>query len=328
DLTRNDKSKQQLSGGPITKDSTSVEFYDTIFTVAESPLQRDLIWAGSDDGLVHLTRDGGKNWDDVTPKGFPEWGKVSLIEASPFDAGTAYMAVDKHMLDDFQPYAYKTTDFGKTWTRITDGIPAGSFVRAVREDPKRKGLLFAGTETGVFVSFDAGGHWQSLQLNLPVVPVHDLIVKNDDLAVATHGRSFWILDDIAPLRELKGGELDEPVHLFQPASAHRSRSGGFHPRGALGANPPGGVIIDYSLKAEPNRLGHEVRRSAPDSRRSVRQWAAGGRPGPAGEIPGEAHRRRKIVFGANRNRARPESQDFGRRPSEAIRARNRNPQSQ
>ncbi len=217
DLTRNDKTKQQLSGGPITKDSTSVEFYDTIFTVVESPVQRDLIWAGSDDGLVHITRDGGKNWDDVTPKGFPEWGKVSLIEASPFDAGTAYMAVDKHMLDDFQPYAYKTTDFGKTWTKITDGIPAGSFVRAVREDPKRKGLLFAGTETGVFVSFDAGGHWQSLQLNLPVVPVHDLIVKNDDLAVATHGRSFWILDDIAPLRELKGGELDEPVHLFQPA---------------------------------------------------------------------------------------------------------------
>jgi photosystem II stability/assembly factor-like uncharacterized protein len=251
DLTRNDKSKQQLSGGPITKDSTSVEFYDTIFTVVESPVQRDLIWAGSDDGLVHVTRDGGKNWDDVTPKGFPEWGKVSLIEASPFDAGTAYMAVDKHMLDDFQPYAYKTTDFGKTWTKITDGIPAGSFVRAVREDPKRKGLLFAGTETGVFVSFDAGAHWQSLQLNLPVVPVHDLIIKNDDLAVATHGRSFWILDDIAPLRELKGGELDEPVHLFQPASAHRSRSGGFHPRGALGANPPGGVVIDYSLKAEP-----------------------------------------------------------------------------
>jgi photosystem II stability/assembly factor-like uncharacterized protein len=251
DLTRNDKTKQQLSGGPITKDSTSVEFYDTIFTVVESPLQRDLIWAGSDDGLVHITRDGGKNWDDVTPKGFPEWGKVSLIEASPFDAGTAYMAVERHMLDDFQAYAYKTTDFGKTWTKITDGIPAGSFVRAVREDPKRKDLLFAGTETGVFVSFDAGGHWQSLQLNLPVVPVHDLIVKNDDLAVATHGRSFWILDDIAPLRELKGGELDEPAHLFQPASAHRARSAGFHPRGALGANPPGGVIIDYSLKAVP-----------------------------------------------------------------------------
>ncbi|HUJ32991.1 MAG TPA: hypothetical protein VLY23_17045 [Candidatus Acidoferrum sp.] len=253
DLTRNDKSKQQLAGGPITKDSTSVEFYDTIFTVAESPVQRDLIWAGSDDGLVHVTRDGGKNWDDVTPKGFPEWGKVSLIEASPFDAGTAYVAADRHMLDDFQPYAYKTTDFGKRWTKITEGIPSGSFLRAVREDPKRKGLLFAGTETGVFVSFDDGGHWQSLQLNLPVVPVHDLILKNDDLAIATHGRSFWILDDISPLREMKGGELEEAVHLFPPEPARRSHNAGgfFHPRGAIGANPPGGVIIDYSFKAAP-----------------------------------------------------------------------------
>ncbi|HTS11330.1 MAG TPA: hypothetical protein VMH00_04370 [Candidatus Limnocylindrales bacterium] len=252
DLTRNDKSKQQMPGGPITKDSTSVEFYDTIFTVAESPKQRDLIWAGSDDGLVHLTRDGGKNWEDVTPKGLPEWSKISLIEASPFDAGTAYMAVDRHMLDDFQPYAYKTTDFGKTWTKITEGIPSGSFVRAVREDPRRKGLLFAGTETGVLVSFDDGGHWQSLQLNLPVVPVHDLIVKNDDLAIATHGRSFWVLDDISPLREMKAGDLEEAAHLFAPAPAYRSRGGGgfFHPRTA-GANPPGGVIIDYSFKAEP-----------------------------------------------------------------------------
>jgi photosystem II stability/assembly factor-like uncharacterized protein len=253
DLTRNDKSKQQMPGGPITKDSTSVEFYDTIFTVAESPVQRDPIWAGSDDGLVHLTRDGGKNWEDVTPKGLPEWSKISLIEASPFEAGTAYVAVERHMLDDFQPYAYKTTDFGKSWTKITNGIPSGSFLRAIREDPKRKGLLFAGTETGVFVSFDDGARWQSLQLDLPVVPVHDLIVKGDDLAVATHGRSFWILDDISPLREMKGGELDEPVHLFQPALAHRSRGGGgfFHARGAVGANPPGGVVIDYSFKTAP-----------------------------------------------------------------------------
>jgi photosystem II stability/assembly factor-like uncharacterized protein len=252
DLTRNDKIKQQLPGGPITKDSTSVEFYDTIFTVAESPVERGLIWAGSDDGLVHLTRDGGSNWNAVTPKGLPEWSKISLIEASPIDAGTAYVAVDGHMLDDYQPYAYKTTDFGETWTKITDGIPNGSFLRAIREDPKRKGLLFAGTETGVFVSFDSGAHWQSLQLNLPVVPVHDLIVKNDDLAIATHGRSFWILDDISPLRDLKGGELEESVHLFQPAPAHRARGGEFfHPRAAVGSNPPGGVVIDYSFKSAP-----------------------------------------------------------------------------
>jgi photosystem II stability/assembly factor-like uncharacterized protein len=252
DLTRNDKSKEQMPGGPITKDSTSVEFYDTIFSVAESPVQRGLIWAGSDDGLVHLTRDGGKNWSDVTPKDLPAWSKISVIEASPFDAGTAFLAVDCHMLDDLQPYAYKTADFGKTWTKITEGIPNGSFVRAVRQDTKRKNLLFAATETGVFVSFDGGARWQSLRLNLPVVPVHDLIVKGDDLAIATHGRSFWVLDDVSPLRELKAGDLDEPVYLFRPAPAHRSRGGGFfHPRGPVGANPPGGVIIDYSLKSEP-----------------------------------------------------------------------------
>ncbi|HEV2289894.1 MAG TPA: hypothetical protein VGR81_13200 [Candidatus Acidoferrales bacterium] len=251
DLTRNDKSKQQLSGGPITKDSTSVEFYDTIFAVAESPVQRNLIWAGSDDGLVHITRDGGKNWEDVTPKQMPEWSKISLIEASPFDAGAAYIAVDRHMLDDLNPYIYKTTDFGKTWTEIINGIPTGSFVHAVREDPKRKGLLFAGTETGVMVSFDDGAQWQPLQLNLPTVPVHDLIIKNNDLALATHGRAFWILDDITPLREIRPDTLGQLVHLFEPAPAYHSHSGGgfFRPRGAVGPNPPGGVIIDYVLKS-------------------------------------------------------------------------------
>jgi photosystem II stability/assembly factor-like uncharacterized protein len=252
DLTRNDKSKEQVPGGPITKDSTSVEFYDTIFSVALSPVDRGLIWAGSDDGLVHVTRDGGKNWTDVTPQDMPAWSKISMIEASPFDAGTAYVAVDRHMLDDLAPYAYKTTDFGKTWTKITDGIPNGSFLRSVREDPKRKGLLYAGTETGVFVSFDDGANWQSLQLNLPVVPVHDLIVHGDDLAIATHGRSFWVLDDISPLRQLKAGDLDADVHLFQPAPAYRTRGGGFfRARGAIGSNPPNGVIVDYSLKSAP-----------------------------------------------------------------------------
>jgi photosystem II stability/assembly factor-like uncharacterized protein len=254
DLTRNDKTKQQVPGGPITHDSTSVEFYDTIFTVAESPKQRDLIWAGSDDGLVHITRDGGKNWEDVTPKGLPEWSKISLIEASPFDAGTAYIAVDRHMLDDLQPYAYKTTDFGKTWTEIINGIPVAAFVHAVREDPKRKGLLYAGTEAGVFVSFDDGTKWQSLKLNLPVVPVHDLIVKGDDLAIATHGRSFWVLDDLASLRELGADTLGADVHLFTPAPAYRTHArGGFGGRGggAVGTNPPSGVIVDYALKVEP-----------------------------------------------------------------------------
>ena len=201
DLTRNDKTKQESSGGPLTKDNTTVEYYDLVFTVAESPVQKDLIWAGTDDGLIQLTRDGGKSWTNVTPKSVPEWSLVSLIDPSPHDAGTAYVAVDTHKLDDLKPYLFKTNDFGKTWKKITDGIPDGAYTHVVREDPKQKGLLYAGTETGIYVSFDDGSHWQSLRLNLPQTPIHDLIVKNDDLAVATHGRSFWILDNITPLRQ-------------------------------------------------------------------------------------------------------------------------------
>ncbi len=175
DLTRNDKSKQQSSGGPITKDNTGIEVYDTIFSVVESPVQKDLIWAGTDDGLVQLTRDGGKHWENVTPKAMPEWGTVSMIEASPHDAGTVYIAVERHKQDDFSPYVFKTTDFGKTWTKLTDGLPDNDYVHAVRVDPRRPGLLFAGTEMGVYVSFDDGAHWQSLQLNLPRSPVNDLV---------------------------------------------------------------------------------------------------------------------------------------------------------
>src|ERR1019366_324393 len=193
DLTRNDKSKQQPSGGPITLDITTVEYYDTVFTLAESPKQKDLLWAGTDDGA---------HWEDVTPKALPEWSTVSLVEASPFDAGTAYLAVDRHKLDDIKPYIYKTHDFGKSWTAVTAGIPDGAYVHAVREDTVRKGLLFAGTEKGVYASFDDGANWQKLQLNLPITPIHDLVVHANDLAVATHGRAFWVLDDITPLREL------------------------------------------------------------------------------------------------------------------------------
>src|SRR5439155_906157 len=196
DLTRNDKSKQAVSGGPITKDDTGTEYYDTIFAVAESPLERDLIWAGTDDGLVHVTRDGGGQWANVTPKEMPDRSLVSLIEPSPHDAAAAYVAVDRHRLDDFRPYIYKTSDYGRTWKKISATIPETAYVHAVREDPKRRGLLYAGTETGVFVSFDDGAHWQPLQLNLPRAPIHDLVVKDDDLVVATHGRSFWILNDL------------------------------------------------------------------------------------------------------------------------------------
>src|SRR5438874_2077126 len=253
DLTRNDKSKQQSSGGPLTQDNTSVEYYDTVFTIAESPVEKGVIWAGSDDGLVHVTRDGGQHWTDVTSKEFGEWSLVSLIDASPHAAGTAYVAIDRHKLDDYKPYAFKTTDYGKSWTKITTGLPENSYVHAVKEDPKRKGLLFAGTENGIYVSFDDGGRWQSLRLNLPTTPVHDLTVKDDDLIVATHGRAFWILDDISPLRQMSAATVNEDAHLYQPATAIRYRGPGFTIRAnvPVGANPPTGVIIDYFLKSAP-----------------------------------------------------------------------------
>jgi photosystem II stability/assembly factor-like uncharacterized protein len=260
DLSRNDKSKQQSSGGPITKDNASVEFYDLIFTVSESPIQKDLIWAGTDDGLIHLTRDGGKTWTNATPKGLPEWGMVSLVEASLHDAGTAYAAVDGHKLDDLHPYVFRTHDFGKTWTKITDGIPAGSFVHAVREDPVRKGLLFAGTETGVYVSFDQGGKWQSLQSNLPTAPVHDLVIKNGDLVVATHGRSFWVLDDISPLRQYFALPAEADAVLYKPRPVVRFRNDGPTPERDLalvGQTAPRGAIFYYLLRSTPQK-GEEI----------------------------------------------------------------------
>ena len=252
DLTRNDKSKQQDSGGPLTKDQYTVEYYDTIFTLAESPKQEGLLWAGTDDGLIQLTRDGGKSWSNVTPKETPEWAMISLIEASPFDAGTAYAAIDAHKLDNFKPYIFKTSDFGKTWAKLTNGLPDNSYVHAVREDPKRKGLLYAGTETGVWVSFNDGANWQPLQLNLPTTPIHDLVIHDGDLAVATHGRSFWVLDDISPLRQATASVAAEDAHLFTPRAAFRTRIGHFNPRRyPVGENPPEGAILYYYLKEEP-----------------------------------------------------------------------------
>jgi len=255
DLTRNEKSKQASSGGPITKDNTGVEVYDTIFSVVESPAQKDLIWAGTDDGLVHLTRDGGQHWENVTPKAIPEWGTVSMIEASPRDAGTAYIAVERHKQDDFAPYIFKTSDFGKSWTKLVAGIPANDYVHAVRIDPRHPSLLFAGTEQGVYVSFDDGGHWQSLQLNLPPSPINDLVLKNNDLVVATHGRSFWVLDDITPLEQYSEAIPQEGAHLFTPAPANHTvfRAGFFAPQGNVGKNPPAGAIIYYWLKTAVNK---------------------------------------------------------------------------
>ncbi len=250
DLTRNDKLKQAASGGPITKDNTGVEVYNTIFSVVESPVQKDLIWAGTDDGLVHLTRDGGQHWENVTPKAMPEWGTVSMIEASSRDAGTAYIAVERHKMDDFAPYVFKTTDFGKTWSKLISGIPANNYVHAVRTDPRRPGLLFAGTEQGVYISFDDGGHWQPMQINLPISPVNDLVIKNNDLVVATHGRSFWILDDIAPLRQYSESIPQQDAFLFNPSPTNHTLLEGspFGGGGNVGKNPPAGALIYYWLK--------------------------------------------------------------------------------
>ncbi|MGA2589739.1 MAG: glycosyl hydrolase [Bryobacteraceae bacterium] len=258
DLTRNDKSKQQPSGGPITIDDTGTEYYDTIFAVAESPVEKGLIWAGTDDGLIQITRDGGKNWTNVTPKEMPEWSKISQIDASPHDPGAAWVAVDRHANDDLRPYIYATADYGKSWKMLVQGIPEGSFVRAVREDPKRKGLLFAGTETGVFVSNNAGQIWESLQLNLPVTPVHDLVIHENDLVLATHGRSFWILDDISPLRQASDASRKADVWLYDPAPAYRLHATkGPKETPTSGQNPPPGAVIYFEV-----RLGQEKPKAA------------------------------------------------------------------
>ena len=251
DLTRNDKSKQQASGGPLTKDITSVEYYDTVFALAESPRKRGMLWAGTDDGLVQLTQDDGAHWSQVAPHDLKPWSTISMIEPSPHDANTAYIAVDRHKLDDLTPYAWKTADAGKSWTPITAGLPVGAFVHAVREDPVRRGLLYAGTELGVFVSFDDGGRWQPLQLNLPTTPIHDLIVHGNDLAVATHGRAFWVLDDVTPLRQVGLGAPGD-VALYTPQHALRLQyPDDVDSRHPVGENPPSGAIIDYALKDAP-----------------------------------------------------------------------------
>jgi photosystem II stability/assembly factor-like uncharacterized protein len=247
DLTRNDGSKQVLSGGPITKDNASVEYYDVIFSIAPSPVERGLIWIGTDDGLVQKTTNGGATWLKVTPPGVPEWAKISLIEASRFDASTAYVAVDAHKLDDMTPYIFRTRDGGRTWTRITNGLAAPGFVYSVREDPKRRGLLFAGTETGIDVSFDDGDSWQPLQFNLPHTSVRDITVNGDTLVIATHGRSFWAIDDISPLRQAAADIAGESLHLFTPATAVRMHEADTYtmPTTPAGENPPDGAVFNY-----------------------------------------------------------------------------------
>ena len=284
DLTRNDKSRQGPSGGPITKDNTSVEYYCTIFTVMESPVEKGTIWAGSDDGLVHVTRDGGKTWQNVTPPGMPEWIQINSIDASSIEAGAAYVAATRYKLDDFNPYLYKTSDYGKTWKKITNGIPDDAFTRVIREDPNHRGLLFAGTETGMYASFDDGENWQSLRLNLPVVPITDLAVlkREKDLVAATQGRAFWVLDDLSMLHQMAEAAKAE-AYLFKPETAYRMAGGGGGGRGggAVGQNPPGGAVIYYYSKTRPGEVTLEILDASGKSLNKFTSRASGGQGGPA-----------------------------------------------
>ncbi|HEX3723164.1 MAG TPA: glycosyl hydrolase [Nitrolancea sp.] len=283
DLTRNDPSTLQSSGGVITDDNSGAEIYGTIFAFAESRLERGVFWAGSDDGLVHISRDDGKTWTNITPTGLPEWTMISIIDPSPHDAATAYMAATGYKQDDLAPYLFKTNDYGQTWTLITSGFPADEFTRVIREDPNRRGLLYAGTETGIYVSLDDGAHWQRAQGNLPIVPVYDVIIKDKDLVAATHGRAFWVLDDVSPLHQMQDEIAGKAAHLFKPRDTVRVRTYGrayganpdrinymmagpvtvaykqeTTPMGTrdsnfldAGKNPPDGVIIHYYLKEKP-----------------------------------------------------------------------------
>ncbi|MEO6348372.1 MAG: glycosyl hydrolase, partial [Aquaticitalea sp.] len=244
--------KLKSSGGPITQDNTSVEYYCTIFAAQESPLKEGLLWVGSDDGLIHITQNGGQTWENVTPKGMPEWMMINSVEPSAFDAGTCYVAGTKYKTGDFAPYLYKTTDYGKTWTKITNGIAPEHFTRVVREDPKQKGLLYAGTETGMYISFDDGKNWKPFQLNLPIVPITDLAIKDDNLIVATQGRSLWIIDDLTVLRQLynstSASTSTSSSRLLKPMDTYRMGGGTRKDSKTSGSNHPNGVMTYFNLK--------------------------------------------------------------------------------
>ena len=253
DLTRNDKTKMSSSGGPITKDNTSIEYYGTIFAMAESHHEKGVIWTGSDDGRVHVTRNDGDRWQDVTPSGLPDWAQVNSIDIHPFERGGAYVAATGYKSDDFRPYLFRTTDWGKSWQEITDGIPTDEFTRVVRADPDRRGLLYAGTEKAIYYSLDDGKSWSSLQLNLPVSPITDLAIKEKELIVATQGRGYWILDDLNVLHQIGPEATAADAHLYAPRDSYRLTAGGRseNPVNA-GTNPPIGVVLHYALAAEPS----------------------------------------------------------------------------
>ena len=284
DLTRADPSTLQIAGGPINRDGAGAEVYATVFALAESPHQPGVIWAGSDDGLAHISKDNGETWENITPSELPEWSMVSMLELSPHDPATCYLAATRYKLDDYSPYLYKTTDYGRSWTRINDGVREEDFTRVIRCDPEREGLLYAGTETGVYTSLDDGASWQRFQLNLPVTPIHDLLVKSNDLIAATHGRSFWILDDLTRVQQV-ADDLNERAAVLlkprdtqrilesidgrrlvdQPGKTYMSSTGvmaaythSVTPENVVerefldsGENLPRGVLISYYLKDEP-----------------------------------------------------------------------------
>lgn len=313
DLTRDDESKQDYAGGQITWDNTGIEVYGTIFAFGESPHQAGLLWAGSDDGLVHISRDGGETWDDITPEAMPEWGTVNNIELSAHDPGRAFLAVHRYRMADFRPYIFRTDDYGASWSLLTDGdngIPADHFVRAIREDPDRRGLLYAGTEFGLYVSFDDGDHWQPLQLNLPVTPITDLAVKNKDLVVATQGRSYWILDDLTPLHQLSDEVAQAEYHLFTPRHPYRfiGGGGGGFGGGGEGKNPPYGVMIHYLLPEDLSEEGAtEVRLEILDAEGEVLRTLSSQKEEPSAPNPWarffpEMVRPRKLEAEAGMNR--------------------------
>jgi photosystem II stability/assembly factor-like uncharacterized protein len=290
-LSRSDPKTQQASGGPITKDQTGVETYGVIFTVAPSYQDAKTIWTGSDDGYVHVTRDGGANWDRVTPPDLPEFARISLVEASPHQNGVAYLAANRYQQGDRAPYFYKTSDFGKSWTKIVSGIPAGHFARVIREDKKRRGLLYAGTEHGVYISFDDGASWQTLRLNLPVTPIHGIVSEERDLVIGTHGRGFYILDDINVLRQASGDITASALHIFQPNDPLRGRNNN--------------LAIDYYLGTPAEEItidildaGGTVLRSFTGSAKD-KPTAPGG-PGGGGGFGGGAAPRVSTQKGMNR----------------------------
>jgi photosystem II stability/assembly factor-like uncharacterized protein len=312
DLTRNDPSKLKPSGGPITADNSGAEIYCTIFAFRESPHERGVFWAGSDDGLIHISRDGGATWQNITPQDLPEWAMISIIEPSPHDPPTAYVAATCYKSDDLRPFLFRTNDYGATWTQITGGIPDDEFTRVIREDPNRRGLLYCGTERGVLISFDDGVSWQRLQTNLPVTPIWDLVVKGTDLVAATHGRAFWILDDVTPLHQLRSDIVVKPAHLLKPRDTVRFRLYGrsqgkskthtnYKMTGPVtvayrrvetasgsnqekfldaGQNPPDGVVIHYWLRdrVDPARLRLSI---LDEQGNEVRSFSA--REEPSGE---------------------------------------------